>query len=75
MPRTRLRPARCGWDAETGGELFALKGHTGKVTSVALSPDGKRIVTAGADGTVRVWDVPAGTATRELAPPPRPVGR
>ena len=29
------------WDAKTGAELFALKGHTGFVTSVAFSPDGR----------------------------------
>ena len=40
------------WDAQTGTEKLALKGHTGGVTSVAFSPDGKRIVTgsAGQDG-------------------------
>ena len=28
------------WDTATGKELFALKGHPGRVTSVAFSPDG-----------------------------------
>src|SRR5207237_459008 len=31
------------WDAETGQEVRALKGHTGPVFSVCFSPDGKRI--------------------------------
>ena len=31
------------WDAQTGQELLTLKGHTGGVSSVAFSPDGKRL--------------------------------
>jgi WD40 repeat protein len=34
-----------------------LEGHQSAVDSAAYSPDGRRIVTASADGTVRVWDV------------------
>ena len=32
------------WDATTGQELLTLKGHTDGVSSVAFSPDGKRLV-------------------------------
>ena len=35
-------------------------GHTGRVTSVAFSPDGKRIVSGSRDHTVKVWDVQTG---------------
>lgn len=34
-----------------------LTGHSGAVTSVSFSQDGKRIVTASEDGTARVWDI------------------
>lgn len=37
--------------------LSTLTGHTGRVLSVAFDPDGRRLVTAGQDGTPRVWDV------------------
>jgi class 3 adenylate cyclase/WD40 repeat protein len=35
----------------------ALQGHTGNVVEVAFSPDGQRLASMAADGTVRIWDV------------------
>jgi WD40 repeat protein/DNA-binding SARP family transcriptional activator len=34
-----------------------LRGHTGEVGSLSFSADGRRLVSGGADGTARVWDV------------------
>jgi WD40 repeat protein len=46
------------WDLVTGREIAILP--VGKlVWSAMFSPDGKRVVTASADGTARVWDVEA----------------
>jgi hypothetical protein len=42
------------WDAKSGAELLALKGHADGVTSASFSADGSRIVTGGGWGG-KVW--------------------
>jgi WD40 repeat protein len=41
-----------------GKEWLALRGHDDAVTAAAFSPDGRRLVTASADGTARLWVAP-----------------
>jgi WD40 repeat protein len=41
-----------------------LAGHSKYVTSLAYSPDGCRIATGGADGTLNLWDAATGTLIR-----------
>ena len=47
-------------DAATGAAEATLRGHAGAVTAVA--GDRGRVVSAGEDGTVRVWAAGAGGA-------------
>ena len=48
------------WQRKLASGHITLKGHAGFVLSVAFSPDGKRIASAGGDGMVKVWDSTTG---------------
>ncbi|KAJ6559801.1 WD40-repeat-containing domain protein, partial [Mycena capillaripes] len=45
--------------------IAVLEGHMNWITSVAVSPDGKRIGSGSTDNTVRIWDAETGAALKE----------
>ena len=46
--------------------LIRLRGHKKAVMCVVFHPDGNRVVSGGADGTVRVWDLSGRRVLREF---------
>ncbi len=52
------------WDLESGKCLFTLEANCDRTPSVAIGPNGKRILSASKDHSVRVWDAVSG---REIA--------
>jgi len=44
------------WDAATGSALRQLDGHTGWVSDLAFSKDGRRLLSASSDATLRLWN-------------------
>ena len=48
------------WDAASGLEQLAPKGHIRWVNSVAFSPDGQRLATVSTDRSLKLWDTASG---------------
>jgi WD40 repeat protein len=48
------------WDVATGKELRPRDGHGSPISSIAFSPTGNNIATAGRDGAVHLWKASSG---------------
>jgi len=62
-------------DTATGRILSTLDGHKKSVDSASFSANGKTIVTAGSDRTIRVWDSATGRCISVLSLPRTSGGR
>jgi WD40 repeat protein len=54
------------WDVSKGEVIQEMKGHTGSVTCLAVSPDGNLLATGSSDKTVKLWEVSSGKELRTL---------
>jgi WD40 repeat protein len=57
------------WNADSGDEARLLQTHEGRVSNIAVSPDGRLIATNGEDAVIRVWDEQQGKTAWELPHP------
>lgn len=55
------------WDTATGKQLQTFMGHTGSLTGLAFSADGKQLYTSSVDGTVVAWETGSGKTIRTFA--------
>ncbi len=64
-PKIEIGPAKvvAGTVPEAGGPVRFV-GHTNVLWDVAISPDGRRVLTASHDGTVGLWEIKTGKPLR-----------
>jgi WD40 repeat protein len=48
----------CVWDVTSGKERHCFAGHRARVSALAFSSDGRRLISGSWDATAFLWDVP-----------------
>jgi serine/threonine protein kinase len=61
------------WDSFTGEVRATLRGHRGKIVSIAFSKNGSVAMTVGEDRTVRLWEASDGQARAVTATQPHAI--
>ncbi|MFN6535013.1 MAG: hypothetical protein RM021_001390 [Nostoc sp. EkiNYC01] len=59
-----LRPLTSNLISPGGSLRLTLTGHSDSVTAVALTPDGKRVISASDDKTLKLWNLETGEIER-----------
>ena len=54
------------WSTAENRVVKRLTGHAGEVASIAFSPNAKRLITVGKDGSARLWSFPGGRSLEKV---------
>jgi WD40 repeat protein len=61
-----LRPMTTSLTPPGGSLILSMKGHTGGVTAISVTPDGRHAISGSSDGTFKVWDMESGVEIRSI---------
>jgi WD40 repeat protein len=64
-----LRPQMTSLASQAGAETTGPAGHVGPIIATAMTADGRLLVSAGDDRTVRLWNTVTGTLLRTFRAP------
>ena len=64
LEQTSAVPATGGSTA--GPDCNGCRAYSGGVSWLAISPDGKLLVSAGGEGSIKLWSLPGGTLLKKL---------